>query len=598
MHPATRAVILGAATACLSAALTYLLVRFSVRMKLVAGPRSDRWHKAPTPNTGGVAIVLSCALVFAFAAPGRYGSVALASAGVALLGFVDDRVRLRPSVKFMGQSLAALAVIASGVVFRPTHWDVVDLPLTFLWIVGITNAFNLIDNMDGLCAGVAVIISVFRFGSAVNSGDFAGAALFAMLAGAFFGFLLFNYKPARIFMGDAGSMFAGFALASLTIASPVPYTKAFLAAFFYPALTFLYPIFDTALVSLLRKAAGTPISVGGRDHSSHRLASVGHSEERVVWLLWSLTAIGAVAGLLVHWLPIGIHIIATLLIVGASMFGIFLSMLPNYPLWERATLGSTSLRRWIPTLRAGITLAVEVLLAGVALLAAFLVRWEDAFLGVPRKQFLYSLPIVLGCQVISSLVFRTYGLGWRWFGLRDLLVLAKCALLTSALSSALIWGVGIRTYSRGVIVLFILLLSFLLAGLRICLRLFWQTLGTIRTGRRAAVLGSDTLAEMVVLITERQPESDLFPVLILHTDPAADHTRVQGLPVRYVQRDTLGILRQFRIEVLILCSPDGMTEQHRAIAQVCLEAGIPVEQFQVTISSLQRPEDLAMAASG
>ncbi len=195
--------------------------------------------------------------------------------------------------------MAALAVIASGVVFRATPWELLNLALSFLWIVGITNAFNLIDNMDGLCGGVTVIISGFRCWFAVANGDAAGALIMAALGGSFLGFLAFNYRPAKIFMGDCGSMFAGFLLGALTIASPPPRTGVVLSALLYPVLTFLYPIFDTVLVSVMRRAAGRPISVGGRDHSSHRLVAMGLSEQRVVWLLWALTAIGCAAGLAV-----------------------------------------------------------------------------------------------------------------------------------------------------------------------------------------------------------------------------------------------------------------------------------------------------------
>ena len=177
--------ILTIASALLAAAFTFACIRLSARLRLTAKPRTDRWHKSPTPNTGGVAIFLSCAAVYLLAARGQYPVVAAAAAGVALLGFLDDRIQLRPLVKFGGQSLAAVAVIASGVVFRVTGWEALDVVITFLWIAGVTNAFNLIDNMDGLCAGVTVIICGFRFWSALQTGDAAGAQFLAILGGVF-----------------------------------------------------------------------------------------------------------------------------------------------------------------------------------------------------------------------------------------------------------------------------------------------------------------------------------------------------------------------------------------------------------------------------
>jgi len=316
------------AAAGLSAVLIAIYLRLSTRLRLVAVPRADRWHSQPTPNSGGIAILISCAIVYGIAGRGQYGSIAFFAGAVSILGLIDDRVGLRPLVKFAGQSIAAIGVIASGVVFRPTGWNLFDLAITFLWIAGITNAFNLIDNMDGLCAGVAIIIAGFRCWPAIQNGDIAGAQLLATIAGSFFGFLIFNYKPARIFMGDAGSMFAGFSLACLAIASPLPNTRIFVSAILGPALTFLYPIFDTMLVSVLRTTAGRPISVGGRDHSSHRLASSRLGERRAVWVLWALAALGSAAGAYTYRMPAGVLAIGGLLLIATAVFGVFLANLP------------------------------------------------------------------------------------------------------------------------------------------------------------------------------------------------------------------------------------------------------------------------------
>jgi UDP-GlcNAc:undecaprenyl-phosphate GlcNAc-1-phosphate transferase len=138
-----------------------------------------------------------------------------------------------------------------------------------------------------------IVICLFRSWLLISEGYREDADLYAILAAAFAGFLFFNYHPARIFMGDCGSLPAGFALGALTLAGPAPHGPLPLTNVFYPVLTFAYPIFDTALVSVLRKLTGRPISVGGRDHSSHRLASQGLDQRQVVWILWLLTAFGS-----------------------------------------------------------------------------------------------------------------------------------------------------------------------------------------------------------------------------------------------------------------------------------------------------------------
>ncbi len=580
---APLAVLAGA----LSVALTALLIRFSVRLKLTAAPREDRWHKLPTPNTGGVAIFVSCALIYAVAARGQYAVIAATAAAMAVLGFLDDRIQLRPLIKFGCQSLAVVIVLANGVVFHATGWLALDLVISFLWITGITNAINLIDNMDGLCAGVVIIIAIFRTWFAINTGDSAAAALLLILAGSYAGFLIFNYRPARIFMGDCGSMFAGFALASLTIASPVAHTKAILSGLFYPALTFLYPIFDTMLVSLLRRAAGKPVSVGGRDHSSHRLASLGHSEQKVVWLLWLLTAAGSGAGLLTYWMPLEIHAIGALLVLGIVVFGFFLGTLPSYELPETAPVRSTWIRKRIPTLRAGTTLIVEASLAGIALLSAFLLRGEEFFSAGVQKQFWESLPILMICQGVVCSGFRTYNLGWRWFDTRDVVTLAKCTVLGSAMSMFLVWMTGTRDYSRAVVVLYAILFFCFAVGLRLSMRIFWQTLAPSQVRRRAAILGSGPTAELLTIILRKNVAMDALPILILDTDPAAEGTRINGVPVRYAGTQFLKLAHQFKTDLLIVSAQHNLSPHYVAIIDACRAGGLPVSLLEISMNPLE-----------
>jgi UDP-GlcNAc:undecaprenyl-phosphate GlcNAc-1-phosphate transferase len=316
----------------LSALLTWLQIRVDSWLRLTAAPRADRWHTVPTPSSGGLAIFLSCAAAYGLAYPGRYPHIAVAVAVLWIFGFLDDRMRLSPALKLIVQVGAAGFVVMGGVVFPLTSWYLANVALSMFWIVMITNAFNLIDNMDGLCAGVVIIVCLFRGWLLTAEGYRADAQLCAILAAAFAGFLFFNYRPARIFMGDCGSLPIGFALGALTLAGPAPHKGLLLAGFFYPALTFAYPIFDMALVSTLRKFSGRPISTGGRDHSSHRLASLGLDQRKVVWILWLLTAFGSSMGLMIHWMPDSLLLVVVLLLGLLGMFGVFLATLPGYPL--------------------------------------------------------------------------------------------------------------------------------------------------------------------------------------------------------------------------------------------------------------------------
>lgn len=573
--PLHAALLFGLALA-LSTLGTWILIRVSARLHLHAQPRADRWHKLPTPNTGGIAIVFAAVVTYFVSGNALHSTIALPALGVSVLGVIDDRLRLRPLVKLGGQMVAVAAVIASGLVFRPTGVEALDIAITFFWIVGITNAFNLIDNMDGLCAGVAIITAGFRFLTSLQTGDISSALSFAIIAGAFGGFLVFNYRPARIFMGDGGSMFAGFTLATLAISSNVPHTRVITTALLAPALTFLYPIFDTVLVSVLRRAAGRPVSVGGRDHSSHRLASLGLGEHRVVWLLWGLTAAGSAVAFLTSWMPFGTIAVAVLLTVAVALLGVFLASLPGYGAPETAPIRSTRVRRAIPTLRAALTLFVDVALAGIALLCAFLIRWESGFLGAPLQDFVVSLPIVMVGYAVASIVFRSFNTGWRYFGMRDIPNLFTTVVSGAALAVFVLWGFGLRGYSRGVVVLYVALMVGFTSAFRITLRILRYSLATPTAPSRAAILGANPAGELAVLILQSRQGVDTQPVLVVETDPALDRSRMHGLPVRYVGANAAETLQRARVDTLIVPPNSPWTRSEQQLAESCTAMGINV----------------------
>ena len=203
---------------------------------LTAAPRADRWHTVPTPSSGGLAIFLSFAAAYWLACPGRYPRIALAVAVLWIFGFLDDRWPFRPACKLAVQVATAGFVVLGGVAFPLTPWHVLNVLLSIFWIVMITNAFNLIDNMDGLCCGVIIVICLFRWWLLTSGGYRKDADLWAILAAAFAGFLLFNYHPARIFMGDCGSLPAGFALGALTLAGPTPHKGLLLTGVLLPGV--------------------------------------------------------------------------------------------------------------------------------------------------------------------------------------------------------------------------------------------------------------------------------------------------------------------------------------------------------------------------
>jgi len=271
-----------------SAALTPLIRKMAFRLGQVAKPREDRWHTQPTALMGGVAIFGSFTLAVAAAAIllpmagvfGEFLPLLLCGSLVFLLGLIDDVYRISPPTKLVGQVIAAAVLVFFG--FK-INWFVSYTLNTFVsvfWIVGITNAFNLLDNMDGLSAGIALISSLFI--GIITLLDLASGPangqlfVLAMFMGALLGFLLYNFQPASIFMGDSGSLFIGFMLAGMSIHQRVFHSGHLLPIIMVPVLILFVPILDTGFVSVMRTIFGRSVAQGGKDHSSHRLVTGGN----------------------------------------------------------------------------------------------------------------------------------------------------------------------------------------------------------------------------------------------------------------------------------------------------------------------------------
>ena len=278
-------ILTAALLAFLATPVTRLLAQ---RMGMVDQPGLRKAHRLPVPLLGGVAIYT--ALIAAFLAFGRAWLVeglGILGGGTLLFitGLWDDRYGMPARAKLAATLVAAMGLILSGVQTRLFGVWWVDWPITLLWVAGITNAVNLMDNMDGLAAGVAAVAAAFFFFLAVREGLGLVAALAAALFGAAAGFLFYNFAPAVSFMGDAGSLTLGFMLAALGIKIKFP-SWPLATTWMVPIVILGTLIFDTALVVISRLRRGRSIFQGGSDHTSHRLVALGLSQPRAVLVLY------------------------------------------------------------------------------------------------------------------------------------------------------------------------------------------------------------------------------------------------------------------------------------------------------------------------
>lgn len=276
-----------------AAGFTPLTRRLAFRLGVLDRPSSRKVHQTPTPLLGGLAIYGALVLALTLFSPPFYlvefGAILAGITWLALLGFVDDRNGMQPLIKLSGQAVAALVVILAGIHVRIFDSPVLNVGLSLFWIVGITNAMNFQDNMDGLAAGITAIASIFFFVMAVQEELSLVSSLAAALAGASIGFLLYNFNPASTFMGDMGSMVLGFVLAVLAIKLDfnVPPNRQ-IVTWMVPIVVLGLPIFDTTLVVFTRLREGRSPVQGGKDHTSHRLASLGLSHRAAVLILYGV----------------------------------------------------------------------------------------------------------------------------------------------------------------------------------------------------------------------------------------------------------------------------------------------------------------------
>ncbi|MCB8929358.1 MAG: undecaprenyl/decaprenyl-phosphate alpha-N-acetylglucosaminyl 1-phosphate transferase [Ardenticatenaceae bacterium] len=294
--------------------------RLAIRTGFVDAPASRKMHSTPMPLMGGVAIfggAVLAVITFFPDFPNTVAGTLLSLAVVTLVGLLDDRFGLPAWVKLGGQFVGFLILAFFDIRVKLPLPEVVNYAITFVWLAGISNAINFLDNMDGLSAGVSGVAAAFITLLGLQNDQFLVSGLAAAVLGACLGFLRFNFKPAQIFMGDAGALFLGFLLALLGLQLRFPANSNFVT-WMVPIFILGLPIFDTTLVVVSRIRRGVSPNTPGKDHLSHRLVQRGFSQREAVLMLYLLTGAGGMIAVFITQATVleGYLIFATLLLLG------------------------------------------------------------------------------------------------------------------------------------------------------------------------------------------------------------------------------------------------------------------------------------------
>ncbi len=584
-------------------ALTPIVRALARRWGVVARPKMDRWHKKPTAMLGGIAVFLPVVITYIFLVPRAPQTwvVIAASAFLFLVGLVDDLVHTKPYQKLIGQVMGAAFVIYYGLSTTWTRSALLNMVITIFWLIGITNAINLLDNMDGLAGGIAAIASIFLALSFVANGQLMEALMLAVFAAALIGFLIYNFNPASIFMGDCGSMFIGFFLSSaalLSVAGTGGRSRSLLPVLTVPILILFIPIFDTTFVTVLRKLSGRAASQGGRDHTSHRLVALGMSERRAVLMLYGFAALSGLLAMLVSQFKLDVSLAAILgFTVLLTLLGVYLAGVKVYDEEEAQSAPETPLFAFLVDLsykRRVFEVLLDVVLIILAYYGAYaLVFGPFSMESRDWQLFLRTVPLLVCLKMAAHLLIGVYRGIWRYTSVDDLVVFAKAVVVGSIVSMlAILFAFRFREFSRIVFVLDGMFLLLMLAGSRMAFRLFRQILPTpkVRDGCRVLIYGAGDAGELLLRELLNNRELQYAPVGFVDDDPRKKGKVIHGLRVYGGNGQLRSVCRDQHIDEVLISSPRFSEERVKEILRDCEEEHIVLKRMRIRIEQLSEEE--------
>ncbi len=587
-HPALLSLIV-------TALLTPLVARIARATGMVAAPKKDRWHSKPTALLGGTAIFISVAAVslFTLDTPSDLTHAIIpASALLFLLGLIDDIYNLKPYQKLVVQIIAASIVVYAGLVLPWTSSGLFNSAITVFWLVGITNALNMLDNMDGLAAGVAAIASVFLAINFFSLGQMVEGTVIAVLAASLCGFLIYNSQPASIFMGDCGSMFIGFFLASTALLTTTSgRTRSFLPVIAVPVLTLVIPIFDTTFVTLLRKLSGRSASQGGRDHTSHRLVALGLSERRAVWLLYSLAAISGFLSTQVRSLALYESVVAILgFTILLTLTGAYLAGVKVYP--PNTDLGKRPLVTFLVDLSYKRRIFETLLDAGLIVIAYY-AAWSLRFGRMDPTDpncmmMIRTLPIIVAIKAGVFLATGVYRGLWRYTSVHDLVGVTKSTIIASAASTVTILLTFRKfEFAREVFLLDVLLLLMLITSSRMAFRVARRLLAVPRAlaGRPIVIYGAGDAGELLLREIFNNPDLGYQPVALVDDDPKKVGRVVHGLRV-YAGDRLREVCENHAVQEVLVSTSKLHDGRRSTIIEECDTMGIPLRQMRIELTPI------------
>jgi UDP-GlcNAc:undecaprenyl-phosphate GlcNAc-1-phosphate transferase len=594
--PNLALIAIAAAAGIASAAATRVYIAFARSVRMVA-PK-DIWHDQPVAQSGGIAIWVVVAA--AAAALGLYQdptivAVLLAGLAVAALGFVDDRRPLQPNAKLIVQLAVSVWLVMSVPHGAAAHLHLaLAAPIAFVWLVGQSNAINLLDNMDGMCpallgvtaAGVALVQAAggLTYIAEVN----------AVISGACFGFLLWNRKPARVFLGDTGSLSLGLVVAFGAMHESWIGPGASLTRLAMPPLLVVVPLLNTLLVLVTRYDAGVPVSRGLADHANYRLIAHGFSMRRSIGILCIIAAAGAVLARLFWTLPWVVwSAVVALFGLALAYFAVFLSQADVREMYARLNVPRSDppAALYRSQRRRAFEILSDATVASAACFLSFQIRFEGDLVPVQQSNLALSVPVVILSAIVGQWACGSYRVFWKYIGFTEAVGIAKSSVVAGL---ALVLATLLPAYHefpRSIFVLFPMVFFLLATGYRVSLRMMhdWRRSQTGRDDpakrHRVLIVGAGDAGELALRDLHNGVVGSWSPCGFLDDDPYKIGLRIHGVAVLAPTTALAKIADELGVRQVVLAMPSAPAEKRRSIMRTCEEHGIAVREFQVGTGS-------------
>jgi UDP-GlcNAc:undecaprenyl-phosphate GlcNAc-1-phosphate transferase len=582
-----QAAMAGGTALAVTFLLTPLVRAIAVRWGWSARPTSDRWGRRVVARLGGVAMFLGflAALLLWVPLEPQVKSLLVGVGMVFALGLVDDLRRMPAYAKLVSQLLIGCLVVLGGIRVALIQQEWLSIPLSVLWFVLVINAFNLLDNMDGLAAGVGAIAAGFCAVHALLAGQVVVATLAAIVSGVCVGFLFFNFPPAKIFMGDSGSHLLGLSLAVLALMGSWRHSTQLLSILAIPTLVLAVPIFDTCFVTVQRLLHRQNPFVGGTDHVSHRLAILGLSARQTVIALYGVSAcLGCLSVVSVAFKPLTTLMLWLVALMVLILCGRYLAQVnvyrverqpPSLPPPE-APRPSTLIETMLLHKRRLLEILVDFCLISSAYVCAYLLRFEGLLTPALESLIVQSLPLILVVKLSCFAGCGLYRGVWRYLGLSDTLLVFRSVTLGSILSAlTLLYLWRFEGYSRAVLIIDWMLTFLAIGGARVVERILDEWIGRVTTrGTPTLIIGAgDTGAH--VLQALRYDRKATRCVMGLLDDDARKHgNRICGCAVLGGRAKLPELLDRCGIREVLIAISDPPGELLHYIQRCCQPRGV------------------------